>query len=689
MAIPTLTKPTNNLDISSATFLGGAGQDSANAVDISLTGGVTILGGELPQYRNQGKQIDLLGGGNGTVVRYASGTQKILSVTRLPGEVKDLEVNPKTGQIAIAGDFGVAVLNPAASQVIWRDNSAAAERVAVSAGGRVAAVQGSGKIQLYSNQGKVTKTFSTGKGSRRFNDVAITDQRGGTVIATGYEQKLSNLQVAFTQAWSYGGSERWRNYDFSASAAQKANLMADTRGERVAIGRDGKLYMASSINGGTGASIFARDPLNIAQSAASETVQTDRYNTPTNVGSVKMTWYGRYDLASGDLVKGQSLLTRLTSGKGNSIVPKSIMADEQGTVYLAGQASARTANRDNQTIEGRKVSGYAGSEGFLTVLSPDLKERYVWTPFTQGESNAVNVRGKVAAVAISADADASLVTLNAVQNKSGGGQDAYLLVIGAEAGGGNPKPKPTPAPAPKPTPKPSGSDSNSVITGTNRNDRLLGNAQDQTLKGFAGKDIIRAGAGRDRAYGGNGMDTLFGAQGNDRLFGQKGNDRVHGGVGNDRLQGNQGNDKLYGNEGNDDLKGGFGNDLVNGGSGRDRLLGAAAQAGLPGRHERDVFIGGGHADTFVLGDSSKVYYNDARANTLGLKGYAVLQDFSRAQGDKIQLHGQAKDYRLGASPRGVTAGKGLFLKTPGQDELIAVVQNNPNLNLQSSAFNFV
>lgn len=647
MAISTLSKPTNNLDISSATYLGGAGQDSANAVDISLTGNVTLLGGELPQYDNQGKQIDLLDGGSGSVVRYNSATKKILSVTHLPGEVKDLEVNPQNGQIAIAGDFGVAVLSSDASQVIWSDRSGAAERVAVSAGGRVAAVQGSGKIQLYNNQGKGTKAFLTGKGSRRFNDVAITDQNGGTVIATGYEQKLSDLQVAFTQAWSYGGSQRWKSYDFSAAAAQNANLMADTRGERVAIGRDGKLYMASSINGGTGASIFSRDPLNISQSASSDTVQTDRYNTPTNVGSVKMTWYGRYDLATGDLVKGQSLLTRLTSGKGNSIVPTSITADEQGTVYLAGQASARTANRDNQTVEGQKVSDYAGSEGFLAVVSPDLKERYVWTPFSQGESKAVSVRGQVAALAVSAKADASLVTLEAVQNKSGGGQDAYLLVIGGETGGGSP------TPGPEPTPEPPGSADSTVVIGTKGNDRLLGSAKNQIFKGRKGDDTIRAGAGND---------TIRAGTGNDRLYGQGGDDR---------------------------LQGGKGSDLINGGKGRDWLLGAAAQAGMPGRDQKDVFIGGKDADTFVLGDSSKVYYSDGKANTLGLKDYALIQDLSLAQGDKIQLNGQAQDYRLGASPKGVAAGKGLFLKTAGQDELIAVVQNNNSLTLQSNAFDFV
>ena len=725
MTIKELTQKTNNLDISGATYLGGNRNDSANAVDVSKNG-ITVFGGALSQYSSSAKKINVLGGGEGSVVRYNNKTNKVLSVTHLPGEVDDLEVNSK-GEIAVAGDFGVAVLSADGSRVMWSDNSASASQVSISDSGRVVATQGRGKIKLYNNQGKVQEEFSTGKNSRRFNDVAITDKNGGTLIATGYEQKLSNLQVAFTQAWDYNGKQKWKSYDESASKIRNANLMADTRGESIAIGDDGELYAAYSINGGTGFSIFSRDPLNFAQSSGPDTVQTDRYTRPTNVGSVKMTYYGRYDLATGDLKKGQSLLTRLSSGRGNSVKPTDITADQQGNVYLVGQANASLANRDNQTIEGKKVSGYSGSEGFLAVMSPDLKNRYVWTPFVDGDANAIGVGGGVAALALTAESGADLVTTNATQRNAGGGDDAYLVLIGGGSGNSSPTPVPTPptptpptpptptppAPTPPaPTPPaptpPSGpnriTSNNAVIRGTNRGDTINGGSKNQRITGKNGNDTIRGKGGKDTIYGDQGADRVFGDRGNDKLFGGSGNDYVHGGSGNDRVNGGSGNDRLLGGWGNDGLNGGSGNDRIDGGSGNDRLLGGLGSDRLVGGDgndflqgawrrksaEKDVMTGGKGRDTFVLGNQSGTLYDDGKKGSMGVSNYALITDLNTRQGDMIQLSND-HDYRLGSSPKGADSGRGLFIdNAAGQkDELIAVIRGSGNLNLNSSTFKYV
>jgi hypothetical protein len=323
--------------------------------------------------------------------------------------------------------------------VLWHDASVVdASRVSVAGSGTVAVVRDSDipnvsdRIVVYNNQGQQIQQWNTGSSLRQLNDIVITDQNGGTVVATGYDQKASDLQVAFAQAWSYAGTQRWKSYDFSASAVQSANLLADTRGERIAIGRDGQLYLAGSINGGTGASIFARDPLNLSQSASPETVATDSYTIASNVGSVKMTWYGRYDLNTGDLIKGQSLLTRLSSGKGNSLDVRSITADERGNVYLSGGAAASIADRDTQQIEGKSVAPYTPSEGHLAIISADFTQRYVWTPIPDADAKAFSVRNGVAAAAMSTDFTQSQITHNALQPNPGGATDAYLIVMGGK-----------------------------------------------------------------------------------------------------------------------------------------------------------------------------------------------------------------------------------------------------------------
>ncbi|MEM9005604.1 MAG: matrixin family metalloprotease, partial [Cyanobacteria bacterium P01_F01_bin.86] len=210
-----------------------------------------------------------------------------------------------------------------------------------------------------------------------------------------------------------------------------------------------------------------------------------------------------------------------------------------------------------------------------------------------------------------------------------------------------PEPDPTPEPDPDPTPGPNPKPNN-VIRGNNRNNTLKGTNRDETILGLRGNDTLR---------------------------GVNGNDRLEGGAGRDRLEGGTGNDKLFGGQGRDQLFGGNGNDLLRGNKGT-------------GKNEKDVLRGGGGADTFVLGDKSNVFYNDRKANTLGASDYALIQDFNRGQGDVIRLKGKASNYRIGNSP--VENGKAIFLKTRGQDELIAVVQGNVNnLNLKGNAFQYV
>lgn len=194
--------------------------------------------------------------------------------------------------------------------------------------------------------------------------------------------------------------------------------------------------------------------------------------------------------------------------------------------------------------------------------------------------------------------------------------------------------------------------STTEIKGTNGNDQLTGNGSAQIIYGYAGNDVIRGQGGDDKIYGGQGSDRIFGDDGNDRLVG------------------------------------GLGKDTLTGGNGRDVLVGVSSGS-QAGKGEIDRLAGGASADTFVLGDNSSVYYNDGQNNTLGRGDYALIQDFSRAASDVIQLKGVASDYALRGTSQDLPGGTAIFLKTLGQDELIAVVQNVSNLSLNSSSFSYV
>ena len=102
----------------------------------------------------------------------------------------------------------------------------------------------------------------------------------------------------------------------------------------------------------------------------------------------------------------------------------------------------------------------------------------------------------------------------------------------------------------------------------------------------------------------------------------------------------------------------------------------------------DVLTGGAGQDTFLLGDSRGIFYNDYKNNNLGDADYALITDFNLAE-DKLQL--KSGSYLFNASSGSLSLywdrNNNGSLNTTGnnQDELIAVLNNitglsNNNIN---------
>jgi Ca2+-binding RTX toxin-like protein len=225
---------------------------------------------------------------------------------------------------------------------------------------------------------------------------------------------------------------------------------------------------------------------------------------------------------------------------------------------------------------------------------------------------------------------------------------------------------------------------------------LIGSGADDTLFGDNGNDKIDGQEGNDYLYGKQGNDTLIGGAGDDFLFGGKDNDSLLGGMGNDVLSGNnsndilfgdQGNDTLYGGKDNDSLIGGIGNDFLSGDQGDDTLIGVDPTASNPGLGEVDTLLGGQGRDRVILGDKNKVYYDNPDA-TSGANDYALILGFNPNE-DRIQLSGKASDYQVISIPSELPNSMGIFHKTNGQNELIALVDSLSPLSLDSKSFIFV
>lgn len=168
----------------------------------------------------------------------------------------------------------------------------------------------------------------------------------------------------------------------------------------------------------------------------------------------------------------------------------------------------------------------------------------------------------------------------------------------------------------------------------------------------------------DRLYGTTQSDLMRGYEGNDTLTGDFGNDNLYGGNGNDSLVGGFDNDFLYGESGNDILRGQQGSDYLNGGSGNDVLDGFWYNKG--GNGEKDTLRGGEGSDTFIIGDWYGKGYE-------GTRDWAVIEDFSQSEGDKIKVQGSLSQYQLRSGDRyGYSSNDTAIVLSSNPSEVFAV-----------------
>lgn len=416
------------LDTASATYLGRGAGDAANAVDLALDCGL-LVGGQFSGNDFGTAPTVLLGGTSGVVLRLDSLGRKVLAVTRLGGGVSDLETRRSDGSVAVGGDFGLALLAPDLKTVLWSvTDQGAASRVAVAADGTAAALFGK-TVRVYDVAGNLLGSVSLGDSA--VNDVAV-DGSSKKVFVTGFAQRdggaCTKLQVAWVRAYDYAGNPAWKAYDWTHAQAAAANSScADTRGIRVSMGRDGKLYFTGESAGGN--SIYRYSPQDLRVGAPN--VKGDKYTDPYNTASNHVTYYARMDPATGANMAGQFLLSRLDSGKGNTIRPLAITADEAGRVYVGGVSAYQIENRSGLVLDGQTLPAYAGDDAWVLIVSPDLKTRLLWAVWNaggKGEVRGLAAGGGVAA--LSARVNAGPMHLNnAVQSDAPAGGGPGLVSV--------------------------------------------------------------------------------------------------------------------------------------------------------------------------------------------------------------------------------------------------------------------
>lgn len=443
-ATPDLAGTANNLEVSAATYLGGNEHDTASAVEFSPQRELVVAGNFGMAAVGTAAERSLLGAtlnSAGQIVRMSVSGQEVLSITHLGNTLQDMDVNRASGTIVAGGDFGVAVLNAAADQVLWsQDLGGEVKRVAIANNGTVVTLHDK-TVSVWSSQGQLIAQQTL---TRSYvEDVAI-DPETGAIYVAGYDNKYNSLdnnpvQVAFLTGFDGNLNTQWSSWGYEADTLTDGhNDMADTRGYRVTIGRDGQLYYLGEVAGGN--SIYRWN----GKDRSTETlVKYDAYNDPYNSKSPHQTYYARINPETGEVLQGQLALARLSSGDSNAVrvYEGSITADEAGNVYIGGRAFSGVAGRDQQTINGEAVGEYAKADPFALVVSSDFQSRKNWTTFVkdggQGTINGFAV-GEGRAAIVGTINQGTVITKSALNPGAFNANDAdksdvYLATWGTDA----------------------------------------------------------------------------------------------------------------------------------------------------------------------------------------------------------------------------------------------------------------
>lgn len=399
--------PGLDLEVCTATYLGGPGLDLAGGVAIGLDDAI-VVGGSFPGHDFFGALPTVIDAGDGAIFRLAPDGRALLSMVQLGGAVVDVDVDSGSGWIAAVGEFGAIILAADGVTEMWSDPTLVGSRVAIGDDGWLAVLTDDSVAVRDPVSAAILKWPIATSDIESVADVAL-HAPSKSILVAGTRARAAvgpcmAYQMPFIHSYSYAGVTLWRAYDHDPDAAAAAGLCATARAHSLSVGRDGKLYYAGAAGGRLSAHVrLPSDPTLDADNHI-----YDAYNDYDShyVNGVTIGYYARLDPVFGGHQGGQFVLARRTKDEPASKAdaapawPVQISALIDGTMVIVGVSSFELASRSQRTIEGVPVGAYDALEPFVLIVAPDFSVRHNWAPFTgtgPGDARGVAVGESTAA----------------------------------------------------------------------------------------------------------------------------------------------------------------------------------------------------------------------------------------------------------------------------------------------------
>lgn len=420
-----------DLNICTASYLGGAGADVVTDVAISPDGSV-VLSGKFPGVAGYGPLNNEFGfGGDAAVVRLDAQGRRITGWSHVGALISAMDVSPRDGSIVIGGGFGIMALDRTMKQQVFAFPANAPERLDVGFGGEVAWLAGRRVVIYAPDVAEVVGSFDVEEGEI---SGLVVDSWNRRVVISGFTKVPGKIQQPFVRAHGFDGEKVWSAWDWTP--AQTARFDADTRCMALAMGHDGKLYVVGESLGKN--TVFARDPRDL--SAPAPLVTQDSYaELAAATGAAPIGFVARFDAGTGVLEAGTFLLTRSRDGAGEGTRLTSIAANERGDVLVGGDAACCIEGSAQKRVVGQAALSDESGGAFIAIFEWETLERTLWT----------SVRGSAKAVVRDVDAwgraavlvhehvaeDGAMISGRMVTHESffdepqGGASDVHVTVI--------------------------------------------------------------------------------------------------------------------------------------------------------------------------------------------------------------------------------------------------------------------